>query len=125
MFIDDDKPTTIINERLAKRSKLFTSIKTFNYTDEALEYLKSFQAVKEELPCIIFLDINMPASNGWNFLEVFSSLNFPKKIYVIMLSTTDYIEPQMKEKYKEVVFSYENKPLTINKIKKHTEDICL
>lgn len=125
LFIDDDKPTTIINERLAKRSELFNSIKAFNQSDEALTYLKSIQTEKELLPCLIFLDINMPASNGWNFLEGFNAIDFSKKIFIVMLSTTDFVENTMKEKYKDVVFDYESKPLTIEKIKKHTTEICL
>ncbi len=123
-FIDDDKPTTIINERLAKRSLLFNSIKTFNHSDEALDYLRSIQNEKELLPCLIFLDINMPASNGWSFLKTFNTIDFPKKIFIIMLSTTDIVENSMKEMYKEVIYTYETKPLTIEKIKKHTTAIC-
>ena len=74
-FIDDDKPTTIINERLAKRSKLFEHTKVFNLSETALEYLKSIQNNIELLPCLIFLDINMPAFNGWDFLQEFNKLN--------------------------------------------------
>jgi len=118
-FIDDDKPTTVINERLAKRSKLFNQVKTFNLSKAALEYLKSIKEDTELLPNIIFLDINMPAFNGWSFLEEFDKLKFSKEINIVMLSTTDIVEPENKEKFKRIIYTFENKPLTIDKIKKH------
>jgi len=122
-FIDDDKPTTIINERLAKRSKLFNQVKTFNLSTAALEYLKSIQSNTELLPNIIFLDINMPAFNGWSFLEEFKKLEFSKEINIVMLSTTDWVEPEKKERFKRIVYTFENKPLTIEKIKKYQLEI--
>jgi len=63
-FIDDDKPTTIINERLAKRSKLFKQIHVFNASKTALDLLIVNQKNTDLLPDIIFLDVNMPVLNG-------------------------------------------------------------
>ena len=122
-FIDDDKPTTIINERLAKRSKLFKHIKTFNLSETALDYLKSNKGNIDLFPCIIFLDINMPAFTGWKFLEEFKKIDFPKKIHIVMLSTTDVVDFELKEKFKNEINSFENKPLSIEKIIMHTKAI--
>jgi len=122
-FIDDDKPTTVINERLAKRSKLFKHIKIFNLSEAALDYLKCNKNNIDLLPCMIFLDINMPAFTGWKFLEEFRKINFPKKIHIIMLSTADFVDPQLKEEFKGMIHSYENKPLSTEKIIMHTKAI--
>ena len=46
---------------------------------DALNFLKSTQEA-EELPEVIFLDINMPVMNGWEFMEEFAKIrNMLKK----------------------------------------------
>jgi len=122
-FIDDDKPTTIINERLAKRSKLFKQIHVFNASKTALDLLIVNQKNTDLLPDIIFLDVNMPVLNGWDFLEAFNQLHFAKKISIVMLSSASLITPKQKEALENLVYNFESKPLTIEKIKTHTEGI--
>jgi CheY-like chemotaxis protein len=99
---------------------LTSKITTFFNGQEAIDY---FLAPENQhidvLPDVIFLDINMPVMNGWNFLEAFDKIFFslPKKIliYVVsssvdesdmersksFMSVTDYvIKPINKEKYR-------------------------
>ena len=38
------------------------------------------KAQPEELPDIIFLDLNMPTVNGWEFLEKFEQLSMEKSL---------------------------------------------
>lgn len=119
LFVDDDRPTIIINERLAKKSALFNEINSFNDSRKALAFLKQNQSDSEKLPDVIFLDVNMPALNGWDFLKEFQNITFHKNIKVIMLSTSDKTFKRNLGVSEEIAKNYETKPLTVDKITKH------
>lgn len=118
-FIDDDRPTTIVNKRLAKRSQLFHQIDVFNNSANAFNYLIEHKEAISSLPDLIFLDVNMPAFNGWEFLEAFNKHTFSKEIHIVMLSTSDSDKLIGVDKLPSIVSSYETKPLTVDKIKKY------
>lgn len=120
-FIDDDKPTTIVNKRLAKRSQLFDTIKVFNNSAKAFDYLVNHKKDVSILPDLIFLDVNMPAFNGWEFLKAFNKEEFSKKITIIMLSTSDSDKILGVDKLPSNVALYETKPLTISKIENYAK----
>ena len=119
LFIDDDKPTNIINERLAERSNIFKQIKIYMNSMEALDYLTRLTINKEIYPDLIFLDINMPAFIGWEFLDAFGKLNLHTKIKVVMLSTALDISKKKRDQYQNIVSAFERKPLSLDKLKIH------
>ena len=121
LFIDDDRPTNIINERLAQRSNVFKNIQVYMHSEEALEYLTELVNKRLPFPDLIFLDINMPALNGWEFLDAFKQLGLENKIKVVMLSTAVNIPDIKKESYGTVVSAFERKPLSLDKIRIHAE----
>jgi CheY-like chemotaxis protein len=69
---------------------------------------------KELIPEVIFLDINMPIMDGFQFIEEFDKLakEFKSRSKIVMLTTsvnpTD-IERSQKNNY---IVKYINKPLT-------------
>ncbi len=71
MLIDDDHATNFIHERVIKLHNPDARIISFLGAEDALGHIKSNTNAK---PDIIFLDLNMPAMDGWEFLDEYYSL---------------------------------------------------
>ncbi|MFD1467557.1 response regulator [Hymenobacter caeli] len=67
LLIDDDSIGVFLTERLLKREGFAENIISYHSATEALAFLQ--RARPEELPRVIFLDLNMPVMSGWDFLE--------------------------------------------------------
>ena len=78
---------------------------------EALDYLKKENQI---LPELIFLDINMPRMNGWDFLEQYKYLDTKQKARVVIMILTTSANPDDIKKAKEIeeITGFETKPLS-------------
>ena len=72
LLIDDDSIGVFLTERLLQREGFTDETTAFSSAQLALDFLE--QAAPEELPQVIFLDLNMPLMNGWEFLEALRPL---------------------------------------------------
>ena len=116
MLIDDELLDQRMYQRVINRSGIVGNLISFQYADEALTYLK--QEDREEID-VIFLDINMPRMNGFEFLEAATAELGPAfaKAVIVMLTTS--LNPKDYERAQEfeVVRDFINKPLTIEHLK--------
>ncbi|WP_396601502.1 response regulator [Algibacter sp. R77976] len=101
LFIDDDRATNFLHKHIARNSDGVDSIRLVHSGIEALNFLEKCLEDSVEKPNLIFLDINMPAMNGWEFLEQFYMLNedLVKEINVVILSSSD--DPGDIERFKQ------------------------
>jgi CheY-like chemotaxis protein len=114
MLIDDDKNDNYFHEReIRKTDSSITVIEKTTGLD-ALEYLELNKGNKEMLPDLIFLDINMPIIDGWEFLHAYNKLDkeLQHGVVIIMLSTSGDPEDIEKAKTFSCVSDYITKPLT-------------
>ena len=113
LFIDDDRATNFLNKYIAKSSERIDSINLTHSGFEAIDYLKNCLTDTSKTPNLIFLDINMPAMNGWDFLVEFYALDekLVNKINVIILSSSD--DPRDLNRFKEnkMLLDFLRKPL--------------
>lgn len=114
LLIDDDKFTNFYNEKIVKKHNTFNSIQSVNSGAAALSYLQQAMDGSVDKPDVIFLDINMPAMNGWEFIEEYSKLDrdFTSGVRIIMLTTSSNPCDQEKARQCDLINDYINKPLS-------------
>lgn len=119
LLIDDDEATNYLNQELVAETGCAAHIEVAPSGSKALEYLTRAEACSDDqkdFPCpeLIFLDINMPAMNGWEFLERYRKLENKHKgnVIVVMLTTSLFPDDKRRAETIPEISGFENKPLT-------------
>ncbi|MBL7848984.1 MAG: response regulator [Cyclobacteriaceae bacterium] len=114
--IDDDSVYQFTASRTLKATHLPHQILQFQNGQEALSFLRGSAETNQPLPDIIFLDINMPITDGWAFLDEFHKLKarLAKDIKIYMVSSS--IDPRDQNRAKSIpeVTDYIEKPISMN-----------
>ncbi len=101
MLIDDTEVDNFISKKVMAASAFSSEIMEFYSAQKALNFLLENKENKDRLPQIIFLDIHMPAMDGFDFMEKFKEL--PSEIHqyckVVMLSSS--LDPEDVRRIKE------------------------
>ena len=118
MLIDDNEIDNLINQKMIEASGICENIFTHTSAKAAIEFLKNIQKLPQKevnfLPEVIFLDIDMPLMDGFQFLDEFSKLSENVTGYCKVVMLTSSINPQdlNQARENEFVQQYLNKPLT-------------
>ncbi len=116
LLVDDNPGDIYFNTIILEEAGICENIKTANDGEQALLYLTKTREFGQEQsfpkPDMIFLDINMPRMNGFEFLRQFEKLDENLKTKVIILLTTSDDPEEKKEALAlENVKEYITKPL--------------
>ena len=118
-LVDDDPVTNFIHTKIIQGN--FPLVVTaFTYALDALNELKKLVAMDPHfMPDFIFLDINMPRMDGWEFLDEVQKLpaEFLKSCMIIMVSSSLDREDIERSKSYPSVHEFISKPLTVQMIK--------
>lgn len=122
LVIDDDEPTNFLTRMILEESGWVNHIRIAQNGPEALEYLSKSEIegadpINFPSPDLILLDINMPAMDGWEFLEEYRKLGVDDRIIIVMLTTSLFPEDKKKAERMEEISGFENKPLTTEKFR--------
>jgi CheY-like chemotaxis protein len=114
MLVDDNDTDNFISKRIIEITKFANRVEVKNSGKSALDYLREFQDNVDELPNLIFLDINMPIVDGFVFLYEFEKFNdlIKDKCKVIILSSSDNKRDIDKIVNNNHVIKFITKPLT-------------
>jgi CheY-like chemotaxis protein len=124
LLIDDDEGTNFIHEFVIKNSNCAEEVCSVQSGSEALNYLKAMGEKNLPQPDLIFLDINMPGMNGWEFLKKYDELNQIKKESIVVVMLTTSLNPDDEKMAKSIpsISGFKNKPLTTETIEEVIED---
>lgn len=114
LLIDDSESDNFYHARKIRKMGITDNIQICYSGAEALEYLKSELEGVHPQPTLIFLDINMPGMNGWEFLEEYEKLEVAQQgeIVLTMLSNSIDIRDEEKAGRHKSVRGYSSKPLS-------------
>lgn len=114
MLVDDNMNDNFFHERVIRKSNAAHTVVIKESGADALDYLKSAGNRENPRPDLIFLDINMPGMNGWEFLDEFRKLdkNLQSKMIVIMLTTSINPEDEVMARTYDLLSDFKSKPLT-------------
>jgi response regulator RpfG family c-di-GMP phosphodiesterase len=114
MLVDDNDTDNFISKRIIEITNFASRVEVKSSGKSALDYLRENQTMAENLPSLIFLDINMPIVDGFVFLYEFEKFNelVRNKCKVIILSSSDNKRDIDKIVNNNHVIKFITKPLT-------------
>jgi len=118
LLVDDDREDNEFHKMVIEEMNITERIEIALNGLEALNFLKR---ENQTAPDIIFLDVNMPKMNGWEFLEEYHKLTREQKakVVIIMLTTSQNPADNKRAEQFTDIAGFNSKPLTeemMNKI---------
>jgi CheY-like chemotaxis protein len=117
LLIDDDDVVNTLHSIILRKSGLVENIQSVMSGHEGLSVLAALEKEKQ-WPSIIFVDINMPGMNGWEFIEHFKEKfsTYKQKCSICLLSSSLDPRDQEKANKTDVVDFYFSKPLSLDAV---------
>ena len=119
LLIDDDKLTNFVNKITVEKAAITEHIEVAQSAADALGFLLDSgthgkQGGTYAPAALIFLDIDMPGMNGWDFLEEYKNLNKEQKgdPVIVMLTASVIHDSELRAEAIAEISEYRNKPLT-------------
>jgi CheY-like chemotaxis protein len=113
LLIDDDDVAHFYNSRIIKQLDITEHIHTELNGEEALRYLAKRHSGDFINPDLIFIDVNMPIMNGFEFLENYEKLDLPHgKPTLVMLSSSEHEADRSRAASFTCLSGYYAKPLS-------------
>ena len=123
-IIDDDDISKYVMKRNLKELGILNPVE-FPDSIEPLEILSENRTNVLALPDIIFLDLNMPILNGFQFLEELKTFNkeIDKKIHIFMLTSSMNDDDESYAKSVSEISEYFIKPIKLEQLAYAVENI--
>lgn len=112
LLIDDDAMSSTYTSLILKKIHPKVEVTYYNNAQDALCFLKNALQPK---PNYIFLDLNMPGMNGWDFMDEFQKMNL--NIEVIITTSSNDIKDRDRSKSYSGISDFFIKPIGVENTK--------
>ena len=129
ILIDDDEVTCFLNKCILEGLEVAEQIECLYNGEQAIQYLKenyAYDTTQKNKPDLLFLDLNMPVMNGFEFLEEFKKMkeiNKSRLEIVILTSSTNQQDAKQIALHNDLVLCSLHKPLQKEKVKEIVKKI--
>ncbi len=116
LIVDDNEIDSFILERVLDDTLFDCQIQIEEWAEDGLAYLQKVNL--PDLPEVIFLDINMPAMSGFDFMRKFAELPDAIRNYckVVMVTTSNHPDDRERAMRDPLIFGYLLKPVSVEKL---------
>jgi len=115
LLVDDSRATNFMHRELIREADFAERVDVALDGEEALEFLRSGGDSEYFPPSVIFLDINMPKMDGFEFLEACKTLPEARRVSLVIVMLTTSLDPgdRTRAMATGMVRDFHNKPLSI------------
>ena len=112
ILVDDDPNFNWVSSKLIEKAAPDLKVNTYANGKTALDFFLKGNA-EEKIHYIIFLDINMPIMNGWEFMDALEENDLARSYSIEVYIVTSSTDPSDKETAKShrLIKDYLEKPL--------------
>ena len=115
ILVDDNEADNVYHEIMIRRAGFTGEVLVFESGTEALEFLGNDPLTS---PTCLFLDINMPQMDGFEFARLAQPLLQDKPtMLVMMLTSSDAAQDQTRASQMPLIQGFVTKPLTRERVR--------
>lgn len=124
LLVDDDEATNFLHKIVLEEANIAEKIIIALNGEEALKIIRENAQNNIPQPDMIFLDINMPKMNGWEFVEEYQKIETTKNIKLLIIMLTVSLNPDDRKKANNLhsINGFLNKPLTVDVLQEIMDD---
>lgn len=94
-IIDDDNIYVNLLKKIIETRQLCENLLIFNDGKQSIDYFEALlqNLDEDKIPDIIFIDLNMPVMDGWEFIDRFTKIENKFKKVITLYIVTSSIDP--------------------------------
>jgi CheY-like chemotaxis protein len=117
LLVDDDPTTNYLNQKLLTKMGVADQVLTALNGQEALAAVHTHCPADNALcPNLVFLDVNMPLMNGFEFLAAYRQLPLAQQLATVVMLTSSLHPRDVARAQHLRVAGFLTKPLTADKV---------
>jgi hypothetical protein len=123
MLIDDNEVDNFINQKMIEAAQFAERVFVHTSSKSAIEFFRDLERITDLppflIPQFVFLDVNMPITDGFGFVDEFNRLSpeFSKNIQLIVLTSSTSPADERRFTALPNVKHYLSKPLTLEHLR--------